>query len=216
MNDVYAIFGKLPILFQFIVWTLSFYWLDFELFIYILNDYYYLKVLLGIILLSIQMFLFQYLFCLLKIDSIYEKENNFELQNINEKHDFTTCKKCNISRPKRTHHCSYCNKCILKMDHHSFLLNKCIGLYNYSYFIRYIIMIELNSLSIFLIASYVCFYYYNELKLGGIIKYGLLIFICFMASCGLLFYLIFLIYLNISDLTTLEFIYPNLRIKKKN
>ena len=216
MNDAYTIIGNLQIIFQFIVWSVSFYWLDFELFIYILNDYYYLKVLLGIILLLNQIFLFQYLYCLLKIDSIYEKENNFELQNINEKQDYTTCKKCNISRPKRAHHCSYCNKCILKMDHHCFILNKCIGQYNYSYFIRYIIMIELNSLLIFLISLYVFFYYYNEIKLVGIIKYGLLIFASFMISCGLLFYLLFQIYLKISDLTTLEFIYPSLRIKKKN
>ena len=216
MNDVYSLFGKLQIIVQLILWLVSFYWLDFELFTYILNDYYYLKILLGIILLINQFFLFQYLYCLVQIDSIYEKENNFELQNINEKHDYTSCKKCNTSRPKRAHHCSYCNKCILKMDHHCFILNKCIGQNNYSYFIRYIIMIELNSLFIFLIASYVCFYYYNEIKFAGIIKYGILIFFSLMASCGLLFYLIFHIYLNISDLTTLEFIYPNLRIKKKN
>ena len=215
MNDVYSLFGKLQIIVQLILWLVSFYWLDFELFTYILNDYYYLKILLGIILLINQFFLFQYLYCLVQIDSIYEKENNFELQNINEKHDYTSCKKCNTSRPKRAHHCSYCNKCILKMDHHCFILNKCIGQNNYSYFIRYIIMIELNSLFIFLIASYVSFYYYNEIKFAGIIKYGILIFFSLMASCSLLFYLIFHIYLNISDLTTLEFIYPNLRIKKK-
>lgn len=28
------------------------------------------------------------------------------------------CKKCNYSKPKRTHHCSICNACVLKMDHH--------------------------------------------------------------------------------------------------
>ena len=43
------------------------------------------------------------------------------LNDIECKHDadqYTFCKKCNLSKPPRTHHCSICKVCVLKMDHH--------------------------------------------------------------------------------------------------
>jgi len=213
MNKIYEIFGSLQIFVQLLLWTLSFYWIDFELFTYILNNYYYIKILAGIIILACQLYLFQFLYYLIKVDSIYEKDDDDnELQNISEKTDFTSCKKCNILRPKRAHHCRVCNKCILEMDHHCFSLNKCIGKENYNFFIKYIIMLELNSCYVFWIALYVCINYYSDLKLFGLIKYGILIFVSFMSSCGLFFYLMFHIYLYLADLTTVEFLYPNLRV----
>ena len=30
----------------------------------------------------------------------------------------STCKKCHVSRPARSHHCSICRRCVLRMDHH--------------------------------------------------------------------------------------------------
>jgi ribosomal protein L40E len=212
MNKIYEILGNLQIFIQLLLWTLSFYWIDFELFTYILNNYPYIKILTGIIILACQLFLFQFLYYLIKVDSIFEKDDDNELQNISEKTDFTSCKKCNSLRPKRAHHCRACNKCILEMDHHCFSLNKCIGKENYNFFIKYIIMIELNSCYAFCIALYVCINYYSELKLNGLIKYGILIFVSFMSSCGLFFYLLFHLYLYLADLTTVEFLYPNLRV----
>ena len=90
MTNYYLFFGKLQIALQILLWTLSFYWLDFELFSYILNEHLYLKAIVGILLISSQIFLYQYLYCIVKTDSIFKKENNSELQNINEKHDYTT------------------------------------------------------------------------------------------------------------------------------
>ena len=214
MNYMHLLLENLPIYMQIILWLFSFYWLDFELFTYILNDSTFSKLLSGVIIISSQIFLYEYLYYLAKIDSILEKENDPELQNINEKHDYTTCKKCNILRPKRAHHCRYCNKCILTMDHHCFSLNKCIGKNNYLYFVRFLIFAELNASYVFWISSYVCINYYSQLSYFLLIKYGILIFVSFMASCGLFFYLLFHIYLNILNLTTLEFIYPKLRIKE--
>ena len=216
MSNIYAILSHLQVFLQLFLWLLSFYWIDFELFTYIFNENYYIKIISGIAIISCQLFLLEYLFYLVKIDSIYEKENDIELQNINEKHDYTTCKKCNILRPKRAHHCHICDKCILKMDHHCFILNKCIGENNFNLFVRYIIMAEINASLAFWITLYVFFYFYSEIKLIGFIKYGILIFISFMGSCGLFFYIMFQIYLILADLTTLEFIYPNLRQKTKN
>ena len=214
MNKIYLFFNNLQTGTQIIIWLLCFYWLDFELFTFILNDFYFMKIILGIILISCQLFLYQNLYHLIKIDSIFEPENNSELQNINEKHDYTTCKKCNILRPKRAHHCRYCNKCILKMNHHCFTLNKCIGKKNYKYFIKYLTTAEINTSFIFWISIYVCINYYSELTLMSLIKYGFLIFASFMGSLSIFFYLLFHLYLHLSKLTTLEFIYPKSRIKQ--
>ena len=212
MNNWYLILGKLQISIQILLCFLIFYWLDFELFTFILNDFYFFKIILGMIIVSFQLFLYYYMFLIIKIDSILEIENNTELQNINEKHDYTTCKKCNILRPKRTHHCRYCNKCILVMDHHCFTLNKCIGKNNYQYFLKYLIFAEINSSYIFWITIYVCINYYKEFSLILYIKYGIMIIGSFMGSLSIFFYLLFHAYLYLSNLTTLEYIYPNLRI----
>ena len=213
METLYLFLGNLQISMQVLLWLLSFYWLDFDLFTYLFNNNIILKFILGIILICSQISLYQYLYYLVIIDSVFEKENESELQNINEKHEYTTCKKCNILRPKRAHHCRYCNKCILKMDHHCFTLNKCIGENNYFFFVRYLIFAELNASYVFWITLYVSLNYYSQLYTYDLIKYGLLILASFMGTCGLFFYLIFLIYLNIVKLTTLEFMYPSLRIK---
>ena len=213
MNKKYLTLSNFQIGLQIILLLLIFYWVDFDLYTYLLNDYYYTKRLFGIVLAISQILLYQYLYYLIRVDSIYEKEINNELQNINEKHDYTTCKRCNILRPKRAHHCRYCNKCILKMDHHSFLLNKCIGKKNYIFFMKYLIFLEFILTYVFWIALFACINYYSEFSVYTIIKYGVLIFGSFMGSLALLFYLLFQLYLYLADLTTLEFIYPCLRIQ---
>lgn len=213
MNKIYSILRNIQIIFQVLLWLLVFYWLDFELFTYIFNNNSILKGIFGIIITTCQLSLYQNIYYISIIDSIFEKEDNSELQNINEKPDYTSCKKCNVLRPKRAHHCRYCNKCILIMDHHCFTFNKCIGENNYSYFIKYIIFSELNASFIFWSAIYVCYNYYSELETFFIIKYGILIFASFMGSCGLFFYLLFHLYIFLANLTTLEYIYPSLRVK---
>ena len=105
--------------------------------LYILNDLTYLKLLLGVIVISCQ-FLLSNKYYLAKFDSIFEKENDSEWQNINESHGYILHVK-NIIFSKRSYHCHYCNKCILAMDHHCFSLNKCIGKNNYLYFLRFLI-----------------------------------------------------------------------------
>ena len=213
MNKKYLTLSNFQIGLQIILLLLIFYWVDFDLYTYLLNDYYYMKRLLGIVLAISQILLYQYLYCLIKVDSIYEKEINNELQNISEKHDYTTCKKCNILRPKRAHHCRYCNKCILKMDHHSFLLNKCIGKKNYIFFMKYLMFLEFILTYVFWITLFACINYYSEFSVYTLIKYGILTFGSFMGSIALFFYLLFQLYLYLADLTTLEFIYPCLRIQ---
>ena len=158
----------------------------------------------------------QNLYNLIGVDSIYKNDNDKELENISDKSDYTSCKKCNKFRPKRAHHCRYCNKCILDMDHHCFTLNKCIGKNNYKLYIKYLIFVEINTTLLFICSLYVCYNYYSELSLYSFIKYSFISIASFLSSASLYFYLIFQTYLYISDLTTLEFIYPKLRLNNQN
>ena len=213
MSFFTTLINNIQILLQIIFWLVIFYWLDFDLFTYILNENHKLKIILGISLGCSHLFLFRYLYHLFEVDSIFIPDNsNKELENISEKHDFTSCRKCNVFRPRRTHHCQYCNKCILDMDHHCFTLNKCIGKNNYIFFIKYLISMEANTTLLFGICFYVLYYFYSELNLYSLIKYVLLAIASFIGSVSLYFYLLFHVYLYFVNLTTLEFIYPKLRL----
>ena len=213
MSFFTTLINNIQILLQIIFWLVIFYWLDFDLFTYILNENHKLKIILGISLGCSHLFLFRYLYHLFEVDSIFIPDNsNKELENISEKHDFTSCRKCNVFRPRRTHHCQYCNKCILDMDHHCFTLNKCIGKNNYIFFIKYLISMEANTTLFFGICFYVLYYFYSELSLYSLIKYVLLAIASFIGSVSLYSYLLFHAYLYFVNLTTLEFIYPKLRL----
>ena len=213
MSFFTTLINNIQILLQIIFWLVIFYWLDFDLFTYILNENHKLKIILGISLGCSHLFLFRYLYHLFEVDSIFIPDNsNKELENISEKHDFTSCRKCNVFRPRRTHHCQYCNKCILDMDHHCFTLNKCIGKNNYIFFIKYLISMEVNTTLFFGICFYVLYYFYSEINLYSLIKYVLLAIASFIGSVSLYFYLLFHVYLYFVNLTTLEFIYPKLRL----
>ena len=74
------------------------------------------------------------------------------------------CNKCDKYKEERTHHCSICNKCVLKMDHHCIILNNCIGEKNYKYFVSYLFLVTINSLTILIISVLELFYYTEEIK----------------------------------------------------
>ena len=216
MDKMNLLLRNIQISLQILLWIFLFYSLDFDLFTYMLNDKIIIKSIFGIGLMLIQLYLFQNLYNLVEIDSVYINDNDKELENISEKHDYTSCKKCNKFRPKRAHHCRFCNKCILEMDHHCFSLNKCIGKNNYAIYIKYLIIVELNTSLLFGSSLYVCFNYYSQLSIYYLIKYVLISIASFLCSATLYLYLIFLAYLYLSNLTTLEFLYPKLRLTSQN
>ena len=216
MDKMNLLLRNIQISLQILLWIFLFYSLDFDLFTYMLNDKIIIKSIFGIGLMLIQLYLFQNLYNLVEIDSVYINDNDKELENISEKHDYTSCKKCNKFRPKRAHHCRFCNKCILEMDHHCFSLNKCIGKNNYAIYIKYLIFVELNTSLLFGSSLYVCFNYYSQLSIYYLIKYVLISIASFLCSATLYLYLIFLAYLYLSNLTTLEFLYPKLRLTSQN
>ena len=216
MDKMNLLLRNIQISLQILLWIFLFYSLDFDLFTYMFNDKIIIKSIFGIGLMLIQLYLFQNLYNLVEIDSVYINDNDKELENISEKHDYTSCKKCNKFRPKRAHHCRFCNKCILEMDHHCFSLNKCIGKNNYSIYIKYLIFVELNTSLLFGSSLYVCYNYYSQLSIYYLIKYVLISIASFLCSATLYLYLIFLAYLYLSNLTTLEFLYPKLRLTSQN
>ena len=216
MDKLNLLLSNIQISLQVLLWIFLFYSLDFDLFTYMFNEQIIFKSIFGISLLCIQLYLFQNLYNLVEVDSIYINDNDKELENISEKHDYTSCKKCNKFRPKRAHHCRFCNKCILEMDHHCFSLNKCIGKNNYNNYIKYLIFVELNTSVLLGSSLYVCYNYYSQLSLYYLIKYVLISIASFLTSVTLYLYLIFLAYLYLTNLTTLEFIYPKLRLTHQN
>ena len=216
MDKMNLLLRNIKISLQILLWIFLFYSLDFDLFTYMFNDKIIIKSIFGIGLMLIQLYLFQNLYNLVEIDSVYINDNDKELENISEKHDYTSCKKCNKFRPKRAHHCRFCNKCILEMDHHCFSLNKCIGKNNYAIYIKYLIFVELNTSLLFGSSLYVCYNYYSQLSMYYLIKYVLISISSFLCSATLYLYLIFLAYLYLSNLTTLEFLYPKLRLTSQN
>jgi len=216
MDKMNFLLRNIQISLQILLWIFLFYSLDFDLFTYMFNDKIIIKSIFGIGLMLIQLYLFQNLYNLVEIDSVYINDNDKELENISEKHDYTSCKKCNKFRPKRAHHCRFCNKCILEMDHHCFSLNKCIGKNNYAIYIKYLIFVELNTSLLFGSSLYVCYNYYSQLSMYYLIKYVLISIASFLCSATLYLYLIFLAYLYLSNLTTLEFLYPKLRLTSQN
>ena len=216
MDKMNLFLRNIQISLQILLWIFLFYSLDFDLFTYMFNDKIIIKSIFGIGLMLIQLYLFQNLYNLVEIDSVYINDNDKELENISEKHDYTSCKKCNKFRPKRAHHCRFCNKCILEMDHHCFSLNKCIGKNNYAIYIKYLIFVELNTSLLFGSSLYVCYNYYSQLSIYYLIKYSLISIASFLCSATLYLYLIFLAYLYLSNLTTLEFLYPKLRLTSQN
>lgn len=67
--------------------------------------------------------------------------------NIQTKYNGTRryCRKCLSYKPDRTYHCTIHNQCILRFDHCCSILNNDIGIYNYKFFILYLLYIDITS-----------------------------------------------------------------------
>jgi len=158
-------------------------------------------------------------------DDGFDSEDEVEMMDLNEALtsvgvDASTqkwCKKCMAPKPERAHHCSSCGRCILKMDHHCpWLGSKCIGHRTYPAFIHFVSCVMLQAIYIGTVSARAMWYSFNKpfdvdnftpvhelcLTLTG------LVFALVMGS-----FLIYHIYLILTNQTTLEDISPFLLLR---
>uniref|UniRef100_UPI003AB0C571 palmitoyltransferase ZDHHC21 isoform X2 n=1 Tax=Centroberyx gerrardi TaxID=166262 RepID=UPI003AB0C571 len=77
-----------------------------------------------------------------------------------EREHWELCSKCNLMRPKRSHHCSRCGHCVRRMDHHCPWINNCVGEDNHWLFLQ--LCFYTQVLSLFTLALDFCQYYYFQ------------------------------------------------------
>nr|XP_040037803.1 palmitoyltransferase ZDHHC21 isoform X1 [Gasterosteus aculeatus aculeatus] len=77
-----------------------------------------------------------------------------------EREHWELCNKCNLMRPKRSHHCSRCGHCVRRMDHHCPWINNCVGEDNHWLFLQ--LCFYTQVLSLFTLALDFCQYYYFQ------------------------------------------------------
>uniref|UniRef100_A0A3Q3JZ30 Palmitoyltransferase n=1 Tax=Monopterus albus TaxID=43700 RepID=A0A3Q3JZ30_MONAL len=77
-----------------------------------------------------------------------------------EREHWELCNKCNLMRPKRSHHCSRCGHCVRRMDHHCPWINNCVGEDNHWLFLQ--LCFYTQVLSLFTVVLDFCQYYYFE------------------------------------------------------
>ncbi|XP_030636719.1 palmitoyltransferase ZDHHC21 [Chanos chanos] len=77
-----------------------------------------------------------------------------------ERDRWEMCNKCNMLRPKRSHHCSRCGHCVRRMDHHCPWINNCVGEDNHWLFLQ--LCFYTQVLSLYTLALDFCQYYYFQ------------------------------------------------------
>uniref|UniRef100_A0A8C1R2V4 Palmitoyltransferase n=1 Tax=Cyprinus carpio TaxID=7962 RepID=A0A8C1R2V4_CYPCA len=79
---------------------------------------------------------------------------------ISERENWELCNKCNMMRPKRSHHCSRCGHCVRRMDHHCPWINNCVGEDNHWLFLQ--LCFYTQVLSLYTLVLDFCQYYYFQ------------------------------------------------------
>ncbi|XP_054656025.1 palmitoyltransferase ZDHHC21 isoform X2 [Dunckerocampus dactyliophorus] len=77
-----------------------------------------------------------------------------------ERQHWELCNKCNLMRPRRSHHCSRCGHCVRRMDHHCPWINNCVGEDNHWLFLQ--LCFYTQVLSLFTLVLDFCQYYYFQ------------------------------------------------------
>lgn len=113
------------------------------------------------------------------------------------------CRTCNIVKPMRSHHCSICKRCVLKMDHHCPWVNNCVGWKNHKHFLLFLFYMWAGS------GFFICVGFKNTLEaLMGYPATGYFLVaavMCFSAFLATSLFLVWNIYLLLSNQSTIEF-----------
>eukprot|EP01084_Bolivina_argentea_P265645 450377_1 len=129
------------------------------------------------------------------------------------------CAKCHFIRPIRSKHCRICKKCVGRHDHHCMLLNNCVGVYNYKYFITFLVFQSISLVWTLYIASKTLFsaqienindakLYYKHTVYWWIFHIIFFI-VLFFLSFEIIGLTAFHVYLIFTGQTTLEFMRPD-------
>ncbi|XP_053558550.1 palmitoyltransferase ZDHHC21 isoform X2 [Bombina bombina] len=82
---------------------------------------------------------------------------------LTDRENWELCNKCNMMRPKRSHHCSRCGHCVRRMDHHCPWINNCVGEDNHWLFLQLCFYTQLLS-GYTLVLDFCHYYYFLPLK----------------------------------------------------
>ncbi|OMJ93006.1 hypothetical protein SteCoe_4085 [Stentor coeruleus] len=116
------------------------------------------------------------------------------------------CKTCMLFRPPRSSHCSICDLCVEEFDHHCPWIGNCVGKRNYVYFFKFLLSMNLLSITAFICSICHVSNYENSNKedrkslIVSFILIVLLFFVLFFV-CGLFG---FHLYLVLTGITTNE------------
>jgi len=113
------------------------------------------------------------------------------------------CRKCNAVKPMRTHHCSICNRCVLKMDHHCPWVNNCVGHNNHKYFIGFLFYMCTGSAFVLSVSMDATMSALSGRNQSAVFLVAVVV--CFSAFVATGLFLIWNIYLVVSNQTTIEF-----------
>nr|XP_013812104.1 PREDICTED: palmitoyltransferase ZDHHC21 [Apteryx mantelli mantelli] len=102
-----------------------------------------------------------YYFCSLFYEVL--SEHVIRVLIFKEREFWELCNKCNMMRPKRSHHCSRCGHCVRRMDHHCPWINNCVGEDNHWLFLQLCFYTQILS-SYTLILDFCHYYYFLPLK----------------------------------------------------
>lgn len=145
--------------------------------------------------------------------NLYEEEFDRESPRViikNEMIFLKYCKTCKITRSVRSFHCSICNRCIERHDHHCGFVGNCIGKNNTNKFCLFLLSICIHSLlaCLFVFIRFVEVSWVippKDWKTNDFFGMVIIIYSSIFFSAILLF-LLFHVYLILTNQTTNEFI----------
>ncbi|KAK2951993.1 putative Palmitoyltransferase app [Blattamonas nauphoetae] len=149
-------------------------------------------------------------------DSVNPPNNNPPQPMMRKTVGLRFCQVCGIYRPKGCKHCYECDNCVMEFDHHCPFVNNCIGMRNQGYFSFFLLWCGVSLIGYCVIAVFV---FVKKAKTDKewfthSISFPLIIFMMmmdFLVSLPVLWFAGYQIFLVLTDQTTVQRIYNDIR-----